>query len=355
MHYHRRLIGAAACVAITMCCAGTTQAQSFPGEAFTGNEDQLARQMAELIIDVSQRRYPEGPIKRFNQVKSLGCFNGKFEVKSDVPEALRHGLFAQPGRYSASARFASASTTDDREKDLRGLSIRVYGVQGDVVWGQPGQQDFVLNSYPVLFADTPETFEKFIRAQADDALLSFFLNPFDSHIGALMILLKARDHHTSPFDMRFWSTTPFQLGPEQAVKYSVQPCSSHKSTLPDELSANYLRAAMHTHLNNSHGCFDFMVQPRTDPSDMPIEDASVEWDEQDSPFVPVARLTFEQQEFMSREALEACEAVSFNPWQALNAHKPIGRMNYVRREIYTQLAVFREQQNTPDTAQNGEQ
>ena len=317
--------------------------QSFPGESFKGNEQQLADEMVDMIIKVSQKRHPKGDVKRFNQAKSLGCFNATFSVYEGIPEALRVGMFANHADYSAQVRFASASTTDDRDKDLRGMSIRVSGVSGTQIWGQSGLQDFVLNSHPVLFADTPETFLKFIHAQHDDSLLSFFLNPFDSHIGALMIILKARDHHTSPFDIRYWSTTPYRLGDSTAVKYSVKPCHTYRSEHPDELTANYLRASMHSHLQQGQGCFDFMIQRQTDNDTMPIEDTSVEWSEDESPFVPVAQITLNQQEFMTQDALDSCEQVSFNPWQSLEAHAPLGRMNYVRRDVYKKLAEYREQ------------
>lgn len=311
-------------------------------EQLQGNEDEVAEQMLALIKQVSQQRHPSGTIKRLNQAKSLGCFDGYFDVKQDVPATLQHGLFAKPGRYSAFVRFANASTFDDSEKDLRGLSIKVTGITGKALWGQPGQQDFLLNSYPVLFADSPEVFLQFIKAQRDDSIIGFFLNPFDSHLKALSILLSARDRPNSPFDIRFWSTTAYRLGTEhQAVKYSVKPCSDYQSPEPKGYSENYLRSAMQRHLSNTDVCFDFMVQKQLDPIDMPIEDATVEWDEDASPFVPVARLTIEKQGFLGTEKLEQCESASFNPWQALVEHKPLGRINYVRKLVYEKMAAFR--------------
>lgn len=311
-------------------------------EQLQGNEDALAEEMLGLIKQVSLERHPTGTVKRLNQAKSLGCFEGVFEVQEDIPETFKYGLFTKPGRYNAFARFANASTFDDSEKDLRGLSIKVRGVEGTVLWGNPSEQDFLLNSYPVLFADSPEVFQQFIQAQKDDGILGFFLNPFDSHLKSLSILLKARDRPNSPFDIRFWSTTAFRLGPQQqAVKYSVKPCSDYQSAEPEEFSENYLQAAMQQHLSISTVCFDFMLQKQLDPIKMPIEDATVEWEEDDSPFVPVARLTFAQQDFLSADKLEQCEATSFNPWQSLVEHRPLGRINYVRRLIYEKMAGFR--------------
>ena len=328
---------------VFMLFSGKLQTQEFSGEAFKGNEDNLAKEMSALIKQVSKQRHGDDLTLRFNQAKSLGCFEGQFRIPESVPEPLRHGVFAQPGVYPAKVRFANASTHHDGEKDLRGMSIRVSELEGQALWGSPGIQDFVLNSYPALFAATPEDFKGFIEAQLNDKVLRYFLKP--RNWGALWIILKARDRHTSPFDIRYWSTTPFLLGPSQAVKYSVKSCSEHKSGEPDDYSQHYLRGAMAEHLDSGQVCFDFMVQVQTNNEDMPIEDASSIWSEQDSPFIPVAQLTFEKQEFLTKQALAACEAVHFNPWQSLMAHKPLGRMNYVRKQIYSELAAYRQQVN----------
>ncbi len=318
-------------------------AQNFPGEVFIGNEDALANQMEKVIKQVVLQRNPDGNARRFNQAKSLGCFAATFTVNNDISPTLQQGLFATPATYNAQVRFASASTSDDADKDLRGLSIRVAGVKGKPVWGQSGYQDFVLNSHPVLFAATPEEFLAFAKAQRDDKVIWYLLTP--TNWDSLLILLSARKNPTSPFDIRYWSTTPYQLGRDQAVKYSVKPCSNYQSKLPDELTNNYLRAAMRSHLENEPACFDFMVQRQTNNDDMPIEDASEEWDEETSPFIAVARLLIDHQPFMTTEALNECEKTAFNPWQSLLAHKPLGRMNYVRKHVYEALAQSRKQPN----------
>ncbi|RDV24603.1 catalase [Alteromonas aestuariivivens] len=330
----------------TLLCATGALGQQFAGEQFNGQEDALAAQMSSLIKQVVQNRYPTGTLRRFNQAKSLGCFDARFSVNENVPAKLRFGIFSHPANYPAWVRFANASTQDDEDKDLRGMSIRLSGVSGDVAWGQPGYQDFVLNSHPVLFAATPEEFQEFIQAQLDDDMLWYFLNP--AHWDSLLILLNARGRPASPFDIRYWSTTPYQLGPNQAVKYSVKPCSDYRSEKPNDYTNNYLRAAMQTHLENAAVCFDFMLQSQTNNRDMPIEDASAEWDEDESPFVPVARLTFGHQPFISTEALDICEQSEFNPWQSLTEHKPLGRMNYVRKQIYQELSAFRMQSRQPN-------
>jgi hypothetical protein len=74
---------------------------------------------------------------------------------------------------------------------------------------------------------------------------------------------------------------------------------------------------------------------------MPIEDASVIWNEDVAPFQIVATITIENQDFDTSQALEYCERCSFNPWQSLAAHQPLGRMNEVRRMVYANAAELR--------------
>lgn len=329
-------------IAFALCLP--IHAQQLGQETLQGNEQELANDLVHLIKKVSLKRDPQGPIQRLNQSKSQGCFLGTFRVLDNIPHRLKHGMFSKPNVYPMYARFANASTQDDSEQDLRGLSLRVENVEGEMIWGQQGKQDFLMNSYPVLFAESPEVFYDFIQAQVDDGILGFFLNPFDSHYQALAILLSARDRPNSLFDIRYWSTTAFRLGPEQqAVKYSVTPCSSFTSSEPNEYSANYLKTAMSSHLANTDVCFDFALQMQTDPLEMPIEDPTVEWDENESPFIDVAKISIQDQDFMSPQAMSQCEAASFNPWQSLIEHKPLGRINRVRRLVYEALAELRMQ------------
>ena len=312
------------------------------------DEQALVQDMVNLIQKISIKRAGDQTVKRFNQAKSLGCFSTQFTVHDDIPERFKQGVFAQPKTYDGLVRFANASTFDDGEKDLRGLSIKLSGVEGQSLLANPGIQDFVLNSHPVLFAATPEDFLSFIKAQDEDNIFWYFFNPTDSHLKSLYILLKARDKPNSPFDIRYWSTTPYQLGKNnKPIKYSVKSCASIKSDDPEEYHQNYLREAMHKHLQQTPVCFDFMLQEQTNNDDMPIEDTSVLWDEDESPFIKVASFSFIQQEFMSKKALNECEKVDFNPWHTIAEHKPLGRMNYVRKEIYIELSKFRREQNNP--------
>ncbi|SJM91509.1 conserved hypothetical protein [Crenothrix polyspora] len=310
--------------------------------------DELVAEMSQRIAAVTTAETENNSVPRFNQLKTVAYVNAEFRVHDDIPEALKQGIFSQPVTYPAKLRFANATQKDDSEKDIRGLSMQLSNVEEAVLWGKAGLQDFVLNSYPALFVATPEDFLAFIRArqQGKFKMLLFFA----THLKSLCTVMKSRKHCLSPLDIQYWSTVPFRLGESgnQVVKYSAIPCSDYKTTQVVDAGGNQLRAAIKAHLQQSSACFHFAVQLQTDPESMPIEDASIIWDETVSPFVPVATITIENQDFDNPESLANGERSSFNPWQCLAAHAPLGRMNEVRQLVYANAAALRNRTRSND-------
>ena len=91
--------------------------------------------------------------------------------------------------------------------------------------------------------------------------------------------------------------------------------------------------------------FDFMVQLRTNPTTMPVEDPTIPWKERASPFVKVATIRIPPQEFTAPARKTFGENLSFTPWHALPAHRPLGGINRVRRVVYEAISTLRHDQN----------
>ena len=78
---------------------------------------------------------------------------------------------------------------------------------------------------------------------------------------------------------------------------------------------------------------------------MPIEDASIEWPERLSPFVPVARIIIPRQRFDSPEQLAFAGELSYNPWHCIPEHRPLGNQSRARRRMYDTLSKLRHSMN----------
>jgi hypothetical protein len=303
-----------------------------PGEA------EVTAAFIAFLEAASLRRHPSGPVRRFNQGRAAGCVNAEFIVPADLPSALRVGLFAAAGSYRAFIRFANASTATDREKDVRGMSISIADVPGENLTPGSTSQDFVLNSHPVMVAPDTKEFMAFLEANESGGLRRILY--FARHPALARIGLAARGHPSCHLDIPYWSTTPYLFGPGRAVKYIARPASDRTSPMPPQLSDDYLGDALRRHLDTAEARFDFLLQFQTDADRMPIEDATVEWKEEDSPYVAVASIRIPRQQ-VAAPGTGPCEDVAFNPWHSLVEHRPLGSLNRARRAIYPALSEFR--------------
>jgi len=67
----------------------------------------------------------------------------------------------------------------------------------------------------------------------------------------------------------------------------------------------------------------------------------VEWPEQLSPFVTVAKVRIPQQDISGDENLEKMDALSFTPWRMTAEHSPLGNIMRARKEVYRHASVLR--------------
>lgn len=98
--------------------------------------------------------------------------------------------------------------------------------------------------------------------------------------------------------------------------------------------------------------FEIKVQLCTDLGRMPVEDAAVVWPEDESPYRSVARLTLPVQVAYSparRQYFD--ERLSFNPWHALDSHRPLGSIMRARLQPYLIAQDGRQQSNRVQPAE----
>ena len=314
----------------------TASAQRLAEETVGADEAAVIAEFIAFLKEASVKRHPTGVMPRFNQGRAAGCVHAEFIVASDLAPDLRVGLFAQPATYPARVRFANATSPSDTDRDTRGMSIKVSGIRGANLTPGASDHDFILNSHPVMMVGATREFLALLRAvEAGGVRAALF---FLTHPRAAAAAAASRQHTTSHLEIPYWSTTPYLFGAGRAVKYIARPASPQTTPVPSPVTGNYLSERLARHLASQDAVFDFLVQFQADPRRTPIEDASVEWRERDSPYRRVAQIRIPRQ---TPGDAEACEQLSFNPWHALTEHRPLGGFNRARREIYRAMAEFR--------------
>jgi hypothetical protein len=79
---------------------------------------------------------------------------------------------------------------------------------------------------------------------------------------------------------------------------------------------------------------------------MPVEDASVEWPEDESSYQPVAKIVIPKQEAYSAERrIYVDDILSFTPWHAIPEHQPLGSLMRARIKAYEVSSAFRHKMN----------
>ncbi|WCT74457.1 catalase family protein [Sphingomonas naphthae] len=327
-----------------------------PDEAETvrGLEDQF-----KIILDTTSQDY--GHAVRSVHAKGHGLAKGKLRVQEGLPSELAQGMFAQSGDYEVILRFSTnaGDILDDSITLPRGLALKVIGVPGERLPGAEGDtQDFVMVNGPAFAAPNPKKFLtnlKLLAKTTDKAegakkVLSAFLRTAESALEAVggqssmfQTLGGAKPFH--PLGQTYFSQTPFRYGAHIA-KFQLVPISAIKDFAEEQIDAtgrpDAIREEMNRLLPEQGGVWELRVQLNRDLEKMPIEDASVPWDEALSPFLTVATLTVPPQIAWEHPASEATEdALSFSPWHGLAAHQPLGGVNRARKDPYKMSADYR--------------
>ena len=319
------------------------------------------RKIAETTLSHS------GHATRAVHVKSHGLLRAELRVLDGLPPELAQGIFARPGTWPAVMRFSTSpgDMLDDKVSTPRGLAIKIVGVDGVRLPNSENDvtQDFVMVDGPVFAAPGPKKFlgsMKLLASTTDKApglkkVLSSVLQGAEKALEALggeSSLLKGLGGHprTHILGETYFTQVPVLYGKYMA-KLSIAPVSAGLLALKDapvdlKDRPNGLREAVVAFFGSAAAEWELRVQLCTDLEKMPIEDASVEWPQELSPYVAVARIRAQPQNaWTEARAAAVDEGMAFNPWHGVSAHRPLGSVMRVRKAAYEFSAQFRAQHN----------
>ncbi|MDO9381571.1 MAG: catalase family protein [Hyphomicrobiaceae bacterium] len=328
------------------------------------DEGETGQKLNETLLSISETTAKDcGHGLRGVHAKSHAILEGTFKVHDGLTPELAQGLFAQPNNYAAVLRVSTipGDILDDHVSVPRGVALKITGVVGDRLPGSEGDstQDFVLVDGPAFAAPTASKFLgnlKLLARTTDRAewakiALSKVLRGVEKGIeavGGKSPLITTLGGHplTNPAGDIFYSQTPFRYG-NYIAKFSLAPISPNLTALTGvEIDLSGRRDGLRDELGrvftSDGGSWEFRVQLLTDLQDMPIEDASVVWPEDKSPYVAVATFTVGPQTAWSAgRARIGDDQLAFSVWHGLQAHQPLGSVNRVRKDAYAASAAFR--------------
>ena len=298
-----------------------------------------------FVEQVQKGRIARGqaPARRPVFLRLHGVAYGRFEVASDLPEDLRVGLFVAGRSYPAWVRYSS--DIPDSRPDLKstvGIGIKLFDVQGEKIL-PPDEHaptaDFLLQNIDVFFVDDARQMCEFTQASLGGKLDEWLAD----HPRTKEILDQMEKLVSSALATELWSVIPFRFGDGDYAKYKIEPEEVPGGPLvdPDPDDPNYLRKDLERRLSVGEARYRFLVQRRTDPATMPLDEATVPWSEEASKPIHVATLVLPRQDVTARGQAHYGETLAFNPWRTIPEHEPVGTIADARKVVYQASARVR--------------
>ncbi|SEN40376.1 Catalase [Pseudomonas sp. ok272] len=326
-----------------------------PGEAA------MTQDVIQTAVRIVDQHRDNTRYLRDAHAKAHGCVKAEVQVLADLTPELRQGVFDTPGKtWQAIVRLSNGNAYPqfDSIRDARGMAIKLQDVSGNQLLEDrqdQGEQDFVMFNHPNFFVSDVAEYRQNVAAQADGKKAMAFFPSWDPRSWQVRHLLIALSTlapaPASPTQTTYFSVSPYKFGAANA-KFRVAPdpdsCPRYTLAPQNQALPNFLRSALNQQLSTDRvpACFVLQVQ-RQDPNKyMPIEDTSVEWRESDAPFETVARIKIPAQDFDTPAQNLQCDNQSFNPWFGIEAHRPIGGINRLRKAVYQAVSDYRHARNS---------
>ncbi|SHG97121.1 catalase family protein [Massilia sp. CF038] len=332
------------------------------------NEDAIIDAVVASMMRVNERVFDKHRhATRDAHAKSHGVLVGEVTIYDQLPAHLAQGVFARPATYPVVLRLSTApgDVHSDKVPSPRGMAIKMLGVQGHQFLPERQQastQDLLLVNHPVIafghaaaylqtqkllekHMDDSDTTKRIFAALArggSKALHAFGIeNPTIDTVGA---------PNTHILGETFFSMAAVRYG-DYVAKLCAAPLSANVRALTGQLIDNdagdsALRDLVVDFFRHQGAEYELRAQLCTGTDKMPIEDASIDWPQDLSPYQPVARLTIPPQEAYSpARRVFADDILSFNPWHCIDEHRPLGSIMRARIKAYEASSVFRHHMN----------
>ena len=335
-------------------------------ETVSSDEAETTRGIIDTMTKESQTvAARDGQTVRASHAKSTGLLKGTMTGLPNLPAPLRQGLFANERSYDVVIRLAQGpgEKLSDSVSTHRGMALKVFGVSGEKLPGHDGDtQDFVFATGQAFPQASAATFLTAIKGiQKGTGMPEAIKGAVSGLAGAANAALNAvgSDNTTlgffghtkrNPLADAYFSQAAMRYG-DYVAKMGIFPVSPDLiaiigDTLDTNADPDVFRHAVVDHIRDHGAEFEMRVQLCTDLEAMPVENASVPWPEDQSPYVAVARVSVPAQDAYSpaRQAYFD-EVLSFQPAHSLTVHRPLGSLMRARLVTYPALTAHRHSRN----------
>lgn len=351
-------------------------------EAVDPNFDQWSKKILDRAVHYTAESVTaDGQAVRSAHATGYGLARGEVEILGGLPAPYAQGIYARPGRHEAMVRFSNGNAHMGPDAWLGstcGIGLKIFDVDGPTLLEDEANSrtfDYALINHPVFFVNTLEHYvhiqQIFIERvgiapvlnqtpEQQKAALHQFLYDWVTGMGKLpperwawdelgAILGLAQIKPTNLLLYTYWTMGAVRHGDYVAkVRVAPTPASAEtvvRRTLDLKSGRSVFRPALVAELRERAQEFDIQVQLCTDLVHMPVEETTVRWPEQLSPFVTVAKLRLPKQDVGGDDNYAKMDATSMSAWRVTEAHRPLGNLMRIRKEAYRQSSITRHKLN----------
>lgn len=314
----------------------------------------------DTILETTAQDY--GHAVRSVHAKAHGILEGTLTIDDGLPPELAQGLFAKPGTHAVYMRISTnaGDILPDTISLPRGLALKVLDVEGERLPDAKGTaQDFVMVNGRVFQTKTADQFLSNLKmlAKTTDRIegvkvaASAVLRGVKTALEAVgiespKVAALGGAPNVEPLGETYYSVTPFRYG-DYIAKFSIAPVAPAltgltKKTIDPAGRPDAIRETVQSEMRGIEAQWEFRVQLCRDLEKQPVEDPTVEWNEDEAPFQRVGTITVEPQDSWEPARVDAVdEKMRFSVWTGLAAHQPLGNINRARKATYEHSADFR--------------
>ena len=297
---------------------------------------------------------PQNRFKRVQHPVAWGCVQATVDIFQLKNSSDQQGLFAQAKIHPAIVRFSKNAFLPDFFPKATSIAVKILDLEAqradmkeqneDIRKANQHTQDLIMIGNPIFpLVAVPQELtilhEYLAKKQPFSAVFYLLLNRPTLFIRTIVLLW--RGFRTSnPLLENHYTIQASRLGPNQAIRLALEPC---ESTINYSLLGGVnITANIQSYLNMQDGCMKLMMQKQTEACRDQVDDFIHEWS---GPWLHVGYLKIKQGSTLD-SSNEHCDNLSFNPFHAPDANRPLGWLGRLRRDVYAHNSARRYSKNT---------
>ena len=337
-------------------------------EEIQPNEDQLIDETVAAMARVTKLMFEKyRHAIRDAHAKSHGILRGELHVYPNLPEHLAQGMFREAKTYPVIIRLSSAPPTigSDASPAVKGLAIKIIGVEGKkFLLDQADEvtQDFLMVNDTIIPTGDIKSYHDLQLKQEKIMHAPEFVQNAITGAGVLAnkvlealgsnkeVPLIAPKHPNNNILGELYTTLGAIRFGGYVAKIGIAPLSDSVKALTgqevDIKEEGGWRDLVVDFFHAQGAEYELRAQLCTDLKTMPVEDASIDWPQDQSPYQALGKIVLPAQEaFSPARRVFADDVLSFNPFHCLPEHLPLGSINRARIKAYETSTAYRHRMN----------